>query len=249
MRCAADRYPVEEISAGHLFALWPGVRCRLAIVSDSTFIYFCPANDPGQESLLFEAYREGERLNPGAKSRLATYEGHLPVLSFSPLLADYMEGFEMAFRQRCTCGLIIRIKLEEFFFWMGYSYSLEDRRRFLGNLTGPDDSFAHLVYENYLNAGTVAQLAEKTCCSLPNFEKRFKKRFGMPPTVWIALQKAKIILPEICNSEKPFKQIAFEYGFSSGAHFTAFCRKNFGRTPSELRLGKPVKMKLPTSIK
>lgn len=39
----------------------------------------------------------------------------------------------------------------------------------------------------------------------------------------------------INNPELSFKEIAGYFGFSTSSHFTAYCQRMFGMSPSELR--------------
>lgn len=48
------------------------------------------------------------------------------------------------------------------------------------------------------------------------------------------LQQLKVALQ---SSDRPIKEIAFDYGFASQSHFTKFFRKQTGMTPSEFKQG------------
>jgi AraC-like DNA-binding protein len=48
-------------------------------------------------------------------------------------------------------------------------------------------------------------------------------------------QKAKKIYREVTCTKRTFTEIAFEYDFSSPAHFNDFCKQYFQNTPGGLR--------------
>ena len=48
-------------------------------------------------------------------------------------------------------------------------------------------------------------------------------------------RKAELIHEKICNPDIAFREIAREFGFSSSAHLTCYCKKQFGTTPTHLR--------------
>lgn len=48
-------------------------------------------------------------------------------------------------------------------------------------------------------------------------------------------EKARHIQEMINNPELSFKEIAGYFDFSTSSHFTAYCQRMFGMSPSELR--------------
>ncbi|MDO4789941.1 MAG: helix-turn-helix domain-containing protein, partial [Porphyromonas sp.] len=52
---------------------------------------------------------------------------------------------------------------------------------------------------------------------------------------WMLEQKGEVIKERLARREIPFTDIIKEFGFSSPSHFTVYCRKQFGETPSRLR--------------
>jgi AraC-like DNA-binding protein len=48
-------------------------------------------------------------------------------------------------------------------------------------------------------------------------------------------QKSRHIRTRLANGRTTFGEIIKEYGFSSPAHFTTYCKKQFGQSPSKLR--------------
>ena len=71
--------------------------------------------------------------------------------------------------------------------------------------------------------------------SLSGFQKRFKKVFGVSAYHWMKDVRSKSIYHQINSTEKSFKEISDEYGFSSPSHFNDFCKVHFGTTPGRIR--------------
>ena len=115
------------------------------------------------------------------------------------------------------------------------NYSKYDLYAFFYMAISMDSKLLDYVYKNWRNALTVSEMANKFNMSNKAFSSRFYKLFGKTPLRWIIDEKSRIIYNEIKNTEKLFKYIAIEFNFSSESHFTNFCKKEFGKTPTEIR--------------
>lgn len=134
---------------------------------------------------------------------------------------------------KCRCFFDIKIK-ELLLLFRGY-YPKTDLANFFGPLVSNDTKFSDFVVKNHLQVKTVKELAAMSTYSLSGFEKRFKKVFGVSAYQWMKEQRAKLIFREINSHKKTFKEISYEYGFYSPAHFNDFCRTQFGSTPGQMR--------------
>ena len=67
------------------------------------------------------------------------------------------------------------------------------------------------------------------------FSKRFKKVFGKTPYRWMLEGRGQNAYREITATKKVFKQIAADNGFNSDTQLTRYFKKEYGKTPSELR--------------
>jgi len=59
--------------------------------------------------------------------------------------------------------------------------------------------------------------------------------FKESPYQWMQKKKAELIREKISESDTPFQEIAMDFDFNSQAHFTSYCKRLFGMTPSKLR--------------
>mgnify|MGYP002139751058 CR=1 FL=1 len=63
--------------------------------------------------------------------------------------------------------------------------------------------------------------------------RAFKEIFDEPIYQWILGKKADRLKERLSGEEVNLKEIIYEFGFSSPAHFTKFCKKWLGMTPTK----------------
>lgn len=158
-------------------------------------------------------------------------------LNIDPRLNGYLNGLRVQISNKFKCTFYFDLKVKELFFLIGEYYCKKDLYRFFYPLITSDLIFSEAVYRNHQYVRTVTELAEKTNYSLSGFQKKFKKVFGISAHNWMSEQRSRVILSEINNTDKTFKEISDEYGFSSPSHFNDFCKSHFGLTPGMLREG------------
>ncbi|MDR1882919.1 MAG: AraC family transcriptional regulator [Prevotella sp.] len=133
------------------------------------------------------------------------------------------------------CTHYFELKAREFYFLLRAYYGRTALLHFFYPLLSNDISFSDLVMKNHYKAKTVQELAKLTHYSLSGFQKRFKKVFGVSAYHWMNDERSKSIYHQINSTEKSFKEISDEYGFSSPSHFNDFCKLHFGTTPGRVR--------------
>ncbi len=116
----------------------------------------------------------------------------------------------------------------------GY-YSREELAAFFYPILSEDMSFKEFVLSHFRKVENVEKLAELANLSPTTFNRRFKKTFGISFAQWLEKRKAEDILRDIRMTDKTFSEIADAHGFSSAAYFTTFCKRHFGKSPSEIR--------------
>ena len=114
-------------------------------------------------------------------------------------------------------------------------YPKEELYRFFYPVLSPDTAFSEYVRMHHLKYRTVKELADSMNMSPQQFSRRFTNIFKHPPYEWMQQERARLIYGEICTSDKPFKKIADDFGFTVHANFIRFCRTAFGTIPSEIR--------------
>jgi AraC-like DNA-binding protein len=136
------------------------------------------------------------------------------------------------------CTVMFDMKVKELFYVFRGFYPKEELYAFFYPILSNDMTFSDFVQKNYHKVKTVKELAEIANYSLSGFVKRFKKVFGTSAYQWMKEQKAAMIYHEINDMSKSLKEISFDYGFSSPAHFNDFCKVYFGNTPGNIRKNK-----------
>lgn len=159
----------------------------------------------------------------------------VPTLKFTSLITSYIAGLGHSIKQGIKDGNYLRIKAYELFRLISLSYSYDLRLLFFGMISSRHNDFSELIYKNYRKATSIRQLAKISCYSMSGFDKHFRKVFGTSPSRWIAQRKAVDIHRELCSNGKTLKQISFEYGFSSAAHFSKFCKAHMNLSPGAIR--------------
>ena len=117
----------------------------------------------------------------------------------------------------------------------GTLYTKKELAAFFSASTNIGESFERFVLDNYRKADSVKELADLYHISERSFNRKFHSCFGESPYQWIQKKKARHIQEMINNPELSFKEIAGYFGFSTSSHFTAYCQRMFGMSPSELR--------------
>jgi AraC-like DNA-binding protein len=68
-----------------------------------------------------------------------------------------------------------------------------------------------------------------------NFARIFQQQTGLPIHRYLTLLRLRASLEKIADVDSGLTEIALELGFSSHSHFTDVFRREFGKTPSEIR--------------
>jgi len=157
------------------------------------------------------------------------------LLTPNKKLTDFVNMMQEYISDGLKCQFFFDSKIHEFLFLIRSYYDKHVVFDFFNPIYTADFVFSNNVYKNLGKAKTVGEMADKLHYSMSGFEKKFKKIFDSSPHQWMQEQKAKKIYHEIHCTKKTFAEMAFEYDFSSPAHFNAFCKLFFGCPPGELR--------------
>lgn len=82
---------------------------------------------------------------------------------------------------------------------------------------------------------SLAEIAEAANASPFNFARMFQQQTGMPVHRYLTRLRLRTSLERISQSASDLTSIALDLGFSSHSHFTDVFRREFGKTPSEMR--------------
>ena len=151
-----------------------------------------------------------------------------PVLSVLQSISTYLNA-------RLQCKHMHQIKQEELLLVLRGFYTKKELYGFFISAFDQDNRFEEFVLKNYNHVKTVKEFADLYCSSERSFSRKFQTCFSESPYKWMQRKKAEQLLERICKSNESFYEISLDCGFSSPGHFTSYCKRQFGQTPTELR--------------
>ncbi|MDR2084623.1 MAG: helix-turn-helix domain-containing protein [Bacteroidales bacterium] len=202
-------------------------KCVINVLQNSTVMFFVLRTD-----LTFCDHFSFEKLY---NNKIERNDPSPYILKSNKLIKDFFVMLQKYMTVGIRCSYFLEIKIKEFFFLLRTFYTKEDLNNFFYPILNSDFDFAVQVFRQYKKVANVKELAETWNYSLSGFEKRFKKVFGETAYQWKQHQRAKDVYHEINCTNKTFAEIAFEFDFSSPAHFHNFCKKYFHNTPGNVR--------------
>lgn len=86
-----------------------------------------------------------------------------------------------------------------------------------------------------VGAMTAGELATRCHQSETVFRERFKEEFGQPVAGWLRERRKEDILAMLSDTGTPLSDVAARNGFQSLSTLSDYCRRNFGKSPSQVR--------------
>ncbi|WP_455638615.1 helix-turn-helix domain-containing protein [Parabacteroides sp.] len=160
------------------------------------------------------------------------------ILDMNALLWHYLDGLNDLIAEGVRCRSFFNVKIKELLLLQRSFYTKEELHDFFSPILSGDTAFSEYIRLRWKNFRTVTEVASSMHMTHKQFYNRFVSVFGKKPQQWMNEGRARIIHNEIISTKKQFKQIAAENGFASDTHFTRFCKKELGKTPTEVRYGK-----------
>lgn len=157
------------------------------------------------------------------------------ILDVRGELSNYLKFEQGLLCDGMRCKDLMDIKFKEMLYLLRIYYTKSELADFFRPMLSNDMPFSSLVSDCLPKAKSVEELAGICNYSVSGFVKRFGKTFGTSPYKWIKQQKADRILHELRTKQKSLKDICREYDFASLAYFHAFCKREFGKTPGQIR--------------
>jgi AraC-like DNA-binding protein len=150
-------------------------------------------------------------------------------------LQSVLDSILFYLEHKILCKHLHAIKQKEVFLVFRAFYTKEEMARFLAPMLNKDIDFKAFVLQHYQDVKTVEKLADMCKMSVRSFNRKFNDYFNDSPYSWMLKQKSRHIKTKLADGKTTFSTIIKEYGFSSPAHFTTYCKKQFGLSPSKLR--------------
>ncbi len=220
--------PEYTVERRHFF-LKPMGRVRdMRIIKDNTKVLACHFNANAINCIRHFL----DRLVPYRGNSNMTGVGILPIHS---LLEEQLTSGLKMFKDRYYCNHFYEIKLEELFIYLNELYSKRELCQVFYPLLGGDPDFKNFVLMNFRKTDKVNQLSSMIGMTPVTFNRRFVDAFGVSAATWLRDRRKESIIRDIKLTRISFTKLSSKYGFSSPAYFTAFCRRNWEKTPKELR--------------
>lgn len=180
------------------------------------------------KQLLYASFLYGQKLS-------VQKENTSIILPIKSALKQILYTIDAYLNDKKKDDLIWNIKHQETLYVFTQYYTREDLYHFFYPLYIDFAAFKSLVLTHANRIKDCAELAE--CCgySLKTFRRVFKQEFGKPVLQWLHENKAARIKRLILLSDVSFKEIIYQFGFTSASHFNKFCKKNLGETPTSMR--------------
>ena len=227
-------FPTHEGVKGQIIFRPQGEHYSYEALADSTAVIF-RLLDPvllcrkfsieklyGTKAIVPRCFPERE------KTRIGTLEINSRMWYFLDGLLDCIaDGL------KCRCWF--NLKISEFLTYLRVYYTKEEAHDFFLAILSGDTAFSEYIRLNWHRFPTVKEMADSLNMNSKQFTRQFAKAFNTSPYRWMSEGKAQKAYLEITTTKKPFKQIIGDIGFSSETQFTRFVKKEFGKTPSELR--------------
>jgi AraC-like DNA-binding protein len=146
----------------------------------------------------------------------------------------FINGLQSTIDDGLRCKIYLRTEISRMLFLLHAYYPYEEYVKFFSSIASMDMAFSGFVRLNHLKYHTVAEFARAMNMSAGQFAQRFHKVFGTTPGSWMQHEKAMVIYHDICQSDKPLKEIAYEHDLLY-PNFIRYCKKNFGMSANAIR--------------
>lgn len=187
---------------------------------------------------IFRFMRLNELCNNYSISNLKSFAPvsmvHRTLEIYEPL-RNVLNSIEYYYLDGLMCQGMMEWKLKEILWVIGAYYKPEIIGEIFAPLLRREVDFKEFVYQNHAHAKSVQELADMRGISIRTFNKVFKDTFNTPPYTWMLEQKAILIEERLADPTVSFQEIMEEFRFSSPSHFTVFCRRQYGKTPTQHR--------------
>lgn len=159
---------------------------------------------------------------------------NLFTLTIHPLLLHELESTIKLLQTGMVCLNFQNHKKEIFLTILRAFYQKEELAMLFAPILSSESDFKEKVMLVYSEVKTAQELMERLHMSPTAFKRAFHKAFGMPVRQWLIQKKKEKILRDIIMTDIPIAELAYKYFFTIN-YMTAFCRKHYGKSPTELR--------------
>lgn len=227
VRISSTLFHDEILCTGEVMFIPRTGECRGTVLSDATLVVHQFNNTVCRAEKCILSYLYSHR-NVSSKlycCKLTVPEG----------IRLFMDGVASYIADGTHDADLWQMKHKELIWMFTRYFDAEELHSFFRPMTDEQVPFKSLVLTHYRKAEFTDKLAELCGYGLHNFRKVFKKEFGKSPYQWLMMKRAEHIKYKLSQTCVPFADIIDEFNFSSAAHFSNFCKRYLGDTPSNIR--------------
>ncbi|MDH6358326.1 AraC family transcriptional regulator [Parabacteroides sp. PF5-9] len=157
------------------------------------------------------------------------------TLSIHEKIGCFMDTIRVCLLQEVLKMDYYYVKLYELILLLTNYYEEKELQEFFLPFRYKNHTFSNFVMENHEKVKSVKELVALSNYSLSAFKKHFYETFGQAPYQWMKTQKAIRLYAGLTLTDKSLTEICDTFGFSSLSQLAAFCKSNFGKSPSMIR--------------
>lgn len=218
-------YLDKELKKNQMFFIPQNSTMEAHVLEDAKFLLFSFDN---QFNLCDKLTLEELRAFPES-------EDPFFVLDIRSPLQMVIDSILFYHGNKVRCRQLHAIKQKEMFMILRAFYTKQEIAAFLSPILNRHLDFKSFILRHYREVKTVEELASLCQISVRSFNRKFNEHFGDSPYSWMLKQRSRHVKQRLADGKTSFSEIIKEFGFSSPAHFTTYCKKYFGHSPSNLR--------------
>ena len=157
------------------------------------------------------------------------------ALPFCETVSHFIDSLLLAGHEILSYPQYQQTKRDEVLMYILSGYPERELSGFFSHISVSELMFCDFVMAHYKDVTDIKEFAALANMSVSTFTRRFRQVFNTSVSAWLISMKAADIISEIRHTDFTFGEIAFHYGFSSSSYLVRFCKKHFGKSPSELR--------------
>lgn len=161
-------------------------------------------------------------------------KGVLAKLPICEMLRKELEVTRDLLKMGLSCIHFQQVKHEILFIELRVLYTKEELSVLFSPILGTDNNFKEWVLHNYRQVETAQELIDLMNLSPSTFKRKFKEEFGMSARQWLIYKKEQQLIRDILMTDLPISELADKYRFTPN-YMATFCKKHFGKAPTEIR--------------
>ena len=154
-----------------------------------------------------------EKILPGVRTDLA--EQSLTQSKFAQVFSRFAHWLEEYYKIRADTGI-----------------SLTPQQHVDGRLARV---LERLTFQSLVQSASTSSLAQSVGLTAGHLDRLFVREFGATPRRMRENRRREEALQRVAHSDTPFKQLAYELGFSNPAHFSNWFHRSFQTSPKAYR--------------